>query len=167
MDFPKTYAVLEAFGQKLAEDYKSLLQMDSASGKLYDSVQTQVIAGDTALQVTITLEDYWKYTEEGRNPGTFPNLDAIREWVRIKPILPSPFYDGKLPTQDQLAFLIGRKIKEDGIPARPYMEMSIESALAEFEAKIEEALAEDIQGDVFAFISSTITKNQFKKLIVK
>lgn len=167
MDFPKTYAVLESFAQKLAEGYKSLLQMDSASGNLYDSVQTQVVVGDTSLQVTITLEDYWKYVEEGRKPGTFPNVDAIREWVRIKPILPSPFYGGRLPTQDQLAFLIGRKIKEDGIPARPYLEMSIEDALSEFETKIEQALGEDVQDLSYAIITSTITQKNFKKLIIK
>lgn len=92
----------------------------NASGTLSKSITGIVKMNDKYLTVSISLEDYWKYIEYGTNPH-FPPVDKIREWVRVKPVLPRPLASGKLPTENQLAFLIGRKISKFGTKPKPFL----------------------------------------------
>lgn len=84
----------------------------SASGDLALNQEKVVSYDGRYFKISLSLEDYWKYLEEGTRPH-FPPLDKIREWIRVKPILPRAI-NGKLPTQEQLAYLIGRKIEKEG-----------------------------------------------------
>lgn len=92
----------------------------NASGTLSKSITGIVKMNDKYLTVSISLEDYWKYIEYGTNPH-FPPVDKIREWIRVKPVLPRPLASGKLPTENQLAFLIGRKISKFGTKPKPFL----------------------------------------------
>lgn len=92
----------------------------NASGTLSKSIKGIVKMNDKYLTVSISLEDYWKYIEYGTNPH-FPPVDKIREWIRVKPVLPRPLPSGKLPTENQLAFLIGRKISKFGTKPKPFL----------------------------------------------
>lgn len=92
----------------------------NASGTLSKSITGIVKMNDKYLTVSISLEDYWKYIEYGTNPH-FPPVDKIREWIRVKPVLPRPLASGKLPTENQLAFLIGRKISKLGTKPKPFL----------------------------------------------
>ena len=96
----------------------------NASGTLSQSIKGKVKQNGKWLEVSISLEDYWKYIEYGTKPH-FPPVDKIKEWIRVKPILPRPLSNGKLPTNDQLAFLIGRKISKVGTKPRPFLQKSI------------------------------------------
>ena len=87
-----------------------------ASGNLGESMEWETSIGPNGYVVTITLPEYAKYLEDGTKPH-WPNVDAIKKWITIKPVLPRPLSNGKLPTNDQLAFLIGRKISKVGTPA--------------------------------------------------
>ena len=92
----------------------------NSSGKLSKSIKGIVKMNDKYLTISISLEDYWKYIEHGTNPH-FPPVDKIREWIRVKPVLPRPLASGKLPTENQLAFLIGRKISKFGTKPKPFL----------------------------------------------
>lgn len=109
------------------EIYKAnLTRADArASGKLIDTIKGQVNYDGKFVTVDIVLQDYWKYVEGGRRPGKFPPIDKIREWIRVKPVLPRPMANGKLPTENQLAFLISRSIAEKGIKPRPVLKESL------------------------------------------
>lgn len=96
----------------------------NASGKLSQSIKGKVKQNGKWLEVSISLEDYWKYIEYGTRPH-FPPINAIKQWIKVKPILPRPLSNGKLPTTDQLAFLIGRKISKVGTKPRPFLQKSI------------------------------------------
>lgn len=87
-----------------------------ASGNLGESMVWNTSIGPNGYVVTIILPEYAKYLEDGTKPH-WPNVDAIKKWIKIKPVLPRPMSNGKLPTTDQLAFLIGRKISKVGTPA--------------------------------------------------
>jgi hypothetical protein len=95
-----------------------------ATGKLKDfKVECQMEG--SFFEVIFILEDYWKYVENGRRAGAkFPPVNAIKEWIKVKPIIPRPI-KGKIPTTNQLAYLIGRKISRDGIPAKKLLESSL------------------------------------------
>ena len=92
----------------------------NASGALSKSITGKVKQNGKWLEVSISLEDYWKYIEYGTRPH-FPPVDKIREWIRVKPVLPRPLASGKLPTENQLAYLIGRKISKFGTKPKPFL----------------------------------------------
>lgn len=112
----------------LAEEIASLYRHNldrlgvNASGELSESSKNWDVdtADGRTYQISLNLAEQWKYVEYGRRPGKFPPISAIRQWIDVKPVIPRPL-NKKLPTKDQLAFLIARKIANDGIPARPVL----------------------------------------------
>ena len=86
------------------------------------------------------MDDYWKYIEEGRKPGTFPKVDSLVEWVKKKNIP----VGGNIKTPEQMAYVIGRHIKEKGIPGKHTLEKSMDSVNS-MEDRIAEAFAVDIE----------------------
>lgn len=96
----------------------------NASGELSKSIKGKVKQNGKWLEVSISLEDYWKYIEHGTRPH-FPPINAIKQWIRVKPVLPHPLANGKLPTENQLAYLIGRKISKVGTKTKPFLQPTI------------------------------------------
>lgn len=139
-----TINILQEYGQKFADVYKDKLLNHKASGNLLNSIQTKVVVNDTELILYMDLADYYYYIENGRGPGKFPPIDKILEWIRVKPILPREI-NGKLPTEKQLAFLIGRKIAREGFEGTHDLEDTKNLLQIEFELRIQEALIEDFK----------------------
>ena len=95
-----------------------------ATGTLANSIKDIVKFDGKYLTVSIQLEDYWKWVENGRKAGKFPPVEKIKEWIKVKPVL--PYTKGKrLPNENQLAYLIGRKIAREGTRANPFLEPTI------------------------------------------
>lgn len=119
--------ILEQYGNIVIDNYRRLsYQGDSvASGRLVNSLGSFVVSGEGTYELFLRLEDYWKYVEYGRGPGKFPPLEKIREWIDVKPVIPT-VYNGKLPTLDQLAYLIGRKIATEGIQPKNYLQNTLD-----------------------------------------
>lgn len=116
----------------------------NASYNLFDSFEKIVEVGDDYYSVKISLADYFKFVEEGRGPGKFPPVDKINLWISVKPITPYPGKNGKLPSVEQLSFLIGRKIATEGTSPQPFFEPAKEDAISRFEEAISLAISEDI-----------------------
>lgn len=110
--------VLERYGNQIIDLYRR--KISNASGKLGNSLSCFVQTEDGVYDLYIQLEDYWKYLEYGREPGKFPNIEAIKKWIQIKPVLPRA-YNGKLPNIEQLTYLISRSIANNGIEPRYYL----------------------------------------------
>lgn len=121
IDLTNLLQVLQEYAREAEEMYKYQLSLGgkTASRKLIDSVKSNVVVGEQSYEVTLTLQDYWKYIEKGRKPGKFPPVGAILNWISVKPIIPRPMDNGKLPSPNQLAYLIGRKIEQEGIEPHP------------------------------------------------
>ena len=119
--------ILEQYGNIVIDNYRRLsYQGDSvASGRLVNSLGSFVVSGEGTYELFLRLEDYWKYVEYGRGPGKFPPLEKIKEWIDVKPVIPT-VYNGKLPTLDQLAYLIGRKIATEGIQPKNYLQNTLD-----------------------------------------
>ena len=119
--------ILEQYGNIVIDNYRRLsYQGDSvASGRLVNSLGSFVVSGEGTYELYLRLEDYWKYVEYGRGPGKFPPLEKIKEWIDVKPVIPT-VYNGKLPTVDQLAYLIGRKIATEGIQPKNYLQNTLD-----------------------------------------
>lgn len=166
-DFQRTYKILQEFASAAQAEYRKKLTDEgvSASGALLNSISATVDINGNMYTVYLSLEDYWKNIEYGRQPGKFPPVDAIRKWIAAKPILPTSDQNGKIPTDEQLSFLIGRKIARDGIPPRPLLSQTVEEVYNDFIDNLTEAFAADASEASFAIITSGISGNEFKTLI--
>lgn len=111
------------------EEYKNSLKNENkiASKQLYDGVRGKIKVDGKWIEVILSLPPQWKYVEYGRRPGKYPPPNAIREWIKVKPVLPRPFNNGKLPTENQLVYLISRKIATKGIPASNILSNTIDN----------------------------------------
>ena len=146
MEWKNLKEALDAYGQVLEDEYREQIADKNAfaSGRLFDSVKHIVQVNDTAIELSLELEDYWKWVEDGRAPGKFPPLDKIEEWIRVKPVAPYPDSKGKVPSNEQLAFLIGRKIAQEGTEGKHLLEDAMESTRDWMEL-IEEGIDKDVK----------------------
>lgn len=153
--FENLQRVLGEFAVELRNIYQDNLIRDNkiATGNLLNSVDYKVQYDDRAIWVELHLEDYYKWVENGRAPGKFPPPDKIMEWIRVKPIIPDD-RGGRLPTEQQLAFLIGRKIAEEGIEPGNQLHNAMDDIYHQFEEKIDEAIALDVNDAVDIILSS-------------
>ena len=148
-EFPKVYEVLERYAKEFIEQYRLNLVESGrpASGQLADSLGYKVNMGTNVYAVDISLRAYWKYIESGTRPH-WPPVDAIREWIKVKPVIPRPMANGKLPTESQLAYLIGRKISRVGTEGINDFERANQEIFSRMEMSIAEAVTEDLQRQV-------------------
>lgn len=146
IDLTELQQVLQEFAEDIRDRYRDVLAKNDhiASRKLVDSIKTQVEVGENYYEVTMTLEDYWKYVEYDTKPH-FPPPDAILKWIQIKPVIPRPDANGRIPTQKQLAFLIGRKIAREGTTGTHDLEQTKEDILPWWKEQISKALGHDIE----------------------
>lgn len=146
IEFTNLQNALAQYAKAIEDQYKTNLEASGrrATGNLITSINTKVDVDGSLFEITMDLEDYWYYVENGRSAGKFPPVSKILEWIRVKPILPYPDSRGKLPTENQLAFLIGRKIANEGFEGTNDLEHTIEAV--DYETIIEEALDKDILG---------------------
>lgn len=135
----------------------------NASFNLYNSFEKIIEIGDDYFSVKISLEDYWYYVENGRKAGKFPPLPKIQNWVQIKAIQPYPDANGRIPSVEQLTFLIGRKIANEGTEPHPFFEPAKQEAISRFEQSIDLAISEDIDTYILSQVDEYLLE-KFKEI---
>lgn len=147
-EFSNLKKALEDYMEAVSRIYKGKLTSDGhkATGKLISSVKASVKIGSTQYTGELRLENYWKYIEYGTKPH-WPPKNAILKWIQAKPILPKAI-NGITPTQDQLAFLISRKISQVGTKAGNELGKTIDEVNASFRPILEQAIEKDLQGEL-------------------
>lgn len=137
--------VLDEYCAAFKERYKHHLLEDDkkATGVLISSVETSLKFGGTRIDVVLNVADYYRYVENGRKPGKFPPIAKIKQWIKDKPVIPRPDKDGRLPTENQLSFLISRSIANNGIEAGNQLKKTIEEMNRIYIDRLRAALDED------------------------
>ena len=154
-----TKRVLEEYAVKLCNTYKDNLIRDGkvASSQLLNSIDYKVQYDDRTIWVELHLEEYYKWVENGRGPGKYPPWDdpenGILKWISIKPVIQDD-RGGRLPPERQLSFLIARKIAEQGIEPGYQLRDAQREMMDEFEDKIDEAIALDVNDAIEIIFSS-------------
>ncbi len=79
------------FGKDYVKVLVSLLKNNRpyakvASGSLVNSVNYRLQDTAEGVRVILLANDYLKWVDEGRRPGTYPPIQAIQRWVTIKGI---------------------------------------------------------------------------------
>lgn len=156
-------AVLENFAVYFQNKLQANLMSDgsNASGNLVNSFKTEVKIGDESYEVGINLADYWYWVNNGRGPtkagGSGQLLEKIKNWIKVKKIVPhvgvikTGRQKGKqyLPTIDQLAYLITRKIHREGYEGTHFFDRAKADSTEYFQQSIDLAIREDIETWVF------------------
>lgn len=57
-----------------------------ASGELIKSVKYEYIADIDNIELLIKSEDYLTYVDQGRRPGKYVPVNALRKWAKLKGI---------------------------------------------------------------------------------
>ena len=148
MKFSRTEALLNSFAQTIVNRYRDKIS-EYSSGKLYKTIDYTITSKSDSYLVTINLEEYWKFIEKGRRAGAkMPPVSAIENWIKVRKIIPRPvaLKSGKqrVPTVQQLAYVIARSIARNGIAARPLMREYIEDTMKDFQSKLTAAVREDV-----------------------
>ena len=146
IDLPHVQAVMEEMAIAIRNEYQdNLIRNDRiASGDLLNNIEYEVTRGDFTYTIYVKMKDYWFYVENGRKAGKWPPIDNILNWIKIKPVLPRPNAEGKLPTPQQLAFLIARKIGEEGTEGTQDLRKATDTIWDTFEDRLYEAIDEDV-----------------------
>lgn len=140
-----TLRILQELAQDVEQNYKEHLEQHGriASGDLLRSISTEIEVRGTTYIVWLNLADYWKYVEEDTRPH-WPPKAAIDRWIFIKPVLPRPDSNGKIPTPQQLSYLIRRKIALEGTKGTHDLRDTENAVLPMYEERILEALERDV-----------------------
>lgn len=146
IDLPHVQAVMEEMAIAIRNEYQdNLIRNDRiASGDLLNNIEYEITRGDFTYTIYVKMKDYWYFVENGRKAGKMPPIDNILRWITVKPVLPRPNAKGKLPTPQQLAFLIARKIGEEGTEGTQDLRKATDTIWDTFEDRLYEAIDEDV-----------------------
>ena len=120
---------IERLVSKLVELCREQLKQYDATGSL-SNFTYHINLNGSYFELIFSLQDYYYYLEYGRRAGKQPPIEAIEEWIRVKPIIPYAI-NGKVPDTRQLAFLIARKIGWEGTEGRKPLTNAMYSDTAE------------------------------------
>jgi hypothetical protein len=171
---PNFFAVVNEMAQRFVElmqsDYRLKRKVGKnftnavASGTLEKSLKYRLQIKGQNINISIYAKgkasNYFLARENGRKPGKQPPIDAILDWLRIKPIKLRDKQSGKFqkPTEAlkrQVAFLIARKIGKQGIKGWHAFDYAMDNIWDEYEAKVVAAYGKDF---------SATLENQLKEI---
>lgn len=140
MEYTNLIKVLEVIGAEVRDKYKDKIKTGAyATGKLYNSVQYKINITETAVKLSLNLEDYWINVENGRAAGKkMPPVSVIRKWMLNKSI----------PDKNGLAYLISRKISKRGIKPKPYLKQVKNDVIPNYLDDISKALTNDLKESI-------------------
>ena len=141
---------------QIADIYRK--KMDAADynkqGELYNFKWTTEWK-DNLFEVSFELPSYFPFAEYGRRPGKFPPPDAILKWVQFKRLVPRPGRDGKVPSTNQLVYLISRKIATKGTEGKHLFEKTLDDQnLDNLADKLVELITAELEKEIEKYIES-------------
>lgn len=139
--------------QQIVDVYKAKMEQAdyNKQGKLYNFTWVAEMQG-SYFQIYFNLPDYWEYAENGRGPTVKKNgpgdvLAAIKKWIQIKHLVPSS-RNGKVPTTEQLAYAITKKIHKEGFEGKHLLQATIDETYDTLVDRLVEAIADKIENEL-------------------
>jgi hypothetical protein len=155
--------VLEGYADAWIKNaHANLNKNDSnASGQLQRSMNLdKIVIDDNKMRITIELEDYWYYLENGTSPNygaknptrKMPPIQPIIDWIESKPVPPK--VQGL--TIEQRAFAIAKGIQKNGTKPHPFFEKTKKQTWNEFKDDIAEAVEMDVSDYLDSVVSEGV-----------
>lgn len=149
--------VLERYADAWIKNAEAnLMENDSnASGQLQRSMKLdKIVIDEKQMRVTVELEDYWYYVENGRKAGKMPPIQPIIDWIENKPVPPK--VEGL--TVKQQAYAIARGIGKNGTQPRPFFKKAVEQTWKQFKDEIAEAVQTDVNDYIEQIVLDGVEK---------
>lgn len=142
--------------QQIADVYKNKMEHADydKSGELYNFKWFTEYNGNL-FQLYFDLPSYWYFAEEGRKPGGFPPPDAILKWIQFKRIVPRS-HSGKVPTTNQLVYLISRKIAREGTQGKHLLQETIDETYNTLVDRLVEVITNQLEQEIEKEINENI-----------
>ena len=142
----KLRKIVIEFLEKYTKTYREgLTEFIEADWKLTKNIEVYV----DDFCVVIELPEYYKFIEAGRKPNsTPPPSKAILNWIKVKKIIPRSYNGGKIPTKEQLSYIIARSIGRKGIKPRPFIKPTLEANPFDVEL-LTERINEEILNNIY------------------
>jgi hypothetical protein len=163
---------LNNFGQKVVDDAKANLQSDKGSTAVGRSIRFEVVPTDTGFSTKFYMLDYGAFLDKGvsgnkkkqsfenykgktqSSPYSYTNKQPppgiLAKWISKKGIKGRDKKTGRFITNLSLAFIIGRKIKRDGIKSLSFFQQPFG---IEYE-KLQEELLTELKSDIETYITT-------------
>lgn len=130
----------------------------SASGNLIKSLEVEILQDDGKTVIRMSAEKYLRWVDKGRKPGTYPNMDALSKWVKLKGMSQRAVF----PIARKIAFGTKKNNYQDaGIKKTDVVDKSIKSTQQRysktFEKELNKMVGVVIVNDIF---NQTNTKGQ-------
>ena len=144
--------IVQNWGNELSENLRNTLRKNktNASSVLSQSIGSIAKPKKDGFRLTVEMEDYYKYVEEGRRAGKRPPIQNIYEWIQNKKsvqTLISRSTDKRKATRS-LAYVIARKIAKHGTKAQPFIRQNVnEKSLKVLSDRIGEYIGKQLAGD--------------------
>ena len=163
---------LNNFGQKVVDDAKANLQSDKGSTAVGRSIRFEVVPTDTGFSTKFYMLDYGEFLDKGvsgnkkkrsfenykgqtqSSPYSYTNKQPppgiLAKWISKKGIKGRDKKTGRFITNLSLAFIIGRKIKRDGIKSLSFFQQPFG---IEYE-KLQEELLTKLKVDIESYLTT-------------
>lgn len=132
----------ERIAKQIEREAKAMVPV--ASGDLRNSITCEVVVDGWTWQIVFHAAKQWDYVSRGRKPGSWPPPDAIRQWIEVKRLQPYPDSRGRIPTLQQLTYLVSRKIFREGIAPKNYNNW-LDQQAARYKVEIETIIKNRMQ----------------------
>ena len=121
--------IVQNWGNELIAQMQNRLRINktNATSSLSQSIEPQITGTQSGYRLTVLMEDYWQYVEEGRRAGKMPPIKNIYEWIRYKRPIQDKIQQSpdKIAATKSLAYVIARKIGQKGTKAQPFVTPSL------------------------------------------
>lgn len=117
--FTNTMRVLNNYGVLFCETYReNNVVAGYDPGEPLQNISFSINSAAGKFEMVFHMPEYWKWAENGRNPGKMPPKGSLTRWMEWKHIMPSQMTlkSGRtvLPSMESLEFLIRRSIGRHG-----------------------------------------------------
>lgn len=115
----------------------------NSTGSLIKSLDSRLQGEAENIKIIIDSNDYLNYVDEGRKPGSYPNIKAISKWAELKGIKGAEF-------------AIANKIFKFGIKPTQVIQNTINEFEDTFATKYESTIAMDVENKVYGDIKTEL-----------
>jgi hypothetical protein len=149
--------ILQNWGNELIKQLQNnlLKNKSNASSSLSQSITPQITQPATGYNLSIMMQDYWFYVENGRKPtqggGSGELYKNIYEWIQnkrdlqVNVISKSP---DRIAATKSLAYVITRKIHREGTKANPFVSPALKQVTRQTLAtRISEYIVKSLTGN--------------------
>ena len=125
--------IVQNWGNELIAQMQNRLRANktNASSSLSQSIEPQIKGTQSGYRLTVLMQDYWFYVENGRKPtkggGNGELYKNIYEWIRYKKPMQQKIAQSpdRIAATKSLAYVITRKIHREGTKAQPFVTPSL------------------------------------------